>query len=194
MPSGSSMPSCPQEMAAPKQKALFILQDKKRRCIRTLQVLPLVFLHVSQVPQETLMPATPHRCAWAHGRQPGPASSWRAQTHDLPDRRCGMCGSTPKNREPLVLRPARRHASAQRNGPTEAGPASCYGRLSPAVAGSLVPSSSAHLDRTFAPPALAVSCGRREHSQKAPQKNGNNNRQDGCIAHGAPFSRVANAF
>lgn len=58
MPSGSSMPSCPQEMAAPKQKALFILQDKKRRCIRTLQVLPLAFLHVSQVPQETLMPAT----------------------------------------------------------------------------------------------------------------------------------------
>jgi hypothetical protein len=58
MPSGSSMPSCPQELAAPKQKALFILQDKKRRCIRTLQVLPLAFLHVSQVPQETLMPAT----------------------------------------------------------------------------------------------------------------------------------------
>lgn len=58
MPSGSSMPSCPQEMAAPKQKALFILQGKKRRCIRTLQVLPLAFLHVSQAPQETLMPAT----------------------------------------------------------------------------------------------------------------------------------------
>lgn len=58
MPSGSSRPSCPQEMAAPKQKALFILQGKKRRCIRTLQVLPLAFLHVSQAPQETLMPAT----------------------------------------------------------------------------------------------------------------------------------------
>ncbi len=58
MPSGSSRPSCPQEMAASKQKALFILQGKKRRCIRTLQVLPLALLHVGQAPQETLMPAT----------------------------------------------------------------------------------------------------------------------------------------